>query len=283
MVNDLLSSGDALVQNGLIAALAGDEDSRRSLRDDVSDARREESDLISPDQEFLVLDSDSSQQWAIKSALKGQNLVIEGPPGTGKSQTIANLIASYMATGKTVLFVAEKRAAIDAVKKRIDAVGLGDCFLDLHSAETVRRRSAEPFIKALEDISSIPPIDYSVNSLDLSNSWEKLVARTKAINERRAPWDCTYLDVLQVAIESSSTVTSKFSISPEEVNAIKYVVLIDLRRAIDELISLSARDLLSRKSPLASALRQSRLQGCPYGSHLPDHHGIEPHEAPPRP
>ena len=65
-----------------------------------------------------MVDADSSQQWAINSALKGQNLVIEGPPGTGKSQTIANLIASYMAIGKSVLFVAEKRAAIDAVKKK---------------------------------------------------------------------------------------------------------------------------------------------------------------------
>jgi len=259
MVNDLLSSGDALAQNRLIAALAGDDDSRRSLRDDVSNTRREEPDHISPDQEFLVLDSDSSQQWAVNSALKGQNLVIEGPPGTGKSQTIANLIASYMAIGKTVLFVAEKRAAIDAVKKRIDAVGLGECFLDLHSAETVRKRPAEPFIKALDDIASIPPVDYSGNSLHLSNSRGILVARTKAINERRAPWDCTYLDVLQVAIESSSTATSKFSISSGEVNVIKYAALIDLRRAIDELISLSARDLLSLKSPIASAVRQSRL------------------------
>jgi very-short-patch-repair endonuclease len=259
MVNDLLSSGDALAENKLIAALAGDEESRRSLRENISDARRAEPDFIPPDQEFLVLDSDSSQQWAINSALKRQNLVIEGPPGTGKSQTIANLIASYMATGKTVLFVAEKRAAIDAVKKRIDGVGLGDCVLDLHSAETVRKRPAEPFIKALDDIASIPPVDYSENSLYLSNSRQKLVARTKAINERRAPWVCTYLDVLQVAIESSSIATSKFSISSGEVNAIKYAALTDLRRAIDELISLSARDLFSPKSPLASALRQSRL------------------------
>ena len=259
MVNDLLLSGDALAQNVLIAALAGDEKSRLVLRDNVSDAMREEPDFIPPDQEYLVLDSDSSQQWAVNSALKGQNLVIEGPPGTGKSQTIANLIASYMATGKTVLFVAEKRAAIDAVKKRIDAVGLGDCFLDLHSAETVRKRPAEPFIKALDDIASVPPVDYSENYLDLSNSRDKLVARTKAFNEKRAPWECTYLDVLQVAVESSEIATSKFSISSVEVDAIKYATLIDLRRAIDELISLSARDLLSSKSPLASALQQGRL------------------------
>ena len=70
-------------------------------------------------EEFIVLDADSSQQWAINSALKGQNLVIEGPPGTGKSQTITNLISSFIAKGKSVLFVAEKRPAIDAVKKRI--------------------------------------------------------------------------------------------------------------------------------------------------------------------
>ena len=259
MVNDLLVSGDALAKNGLIAALAGDERSRLSLRDNVPDSRREDPDFMHPDQEFLVLDSDSSQQWAINSALKGQNLVIEGPPGTGKSQTIANLIASYMATGKTVLFVAEKRAAIDAVKKRIDGVGLGDCFLDLHSAETVRKRPAQPFIKALDDISSIPPVDHSENSLDLQNSREKLVARTKAINEVRSPWDCTYLDVLQVAIESSSKANSKFSISAGEVNSITYSAQVDMRRAIDELISLSARDLLSPESPFTSSLMQGRL------------------------
>ena len=95
-----------------------------------------------------MLDADSSQQWAINTALQGQNLVIEGPPGTGKSQTIANLIASYIAVGKSVLFVAEKRAAIDAVKKRINTVGLGDCFFDLHSSEAVRKKPAEPFVSA---------------------------------------------------------------------------------------------------------------------------------------
>ena len=259
MVNDLLASGDALAENGLIAALAGDEESRHALKNNVHETRREEPDFTPPDQEFLVLDSDSSQQWAINSALNGQNLVIEGPPGTGKSQTIANLIASYMATGKTVLFVAEKRAAIDAVKKRIDGVGLADCFLDLHSAETVRKRPADPFIKALEDIASIPPVDYLDNSLDLSNSRDKLVARTKAINERREPWDCTYLDVLQVAIESSNNSAANFRISSAEVNAIKCTSLRDLRRSIDDLTSLSARDLLSPQSPFATALKQGRL------------------------
>ena len=140
MVADLQSATESLEENTLIAALAGDAESKDALREDISDARQDAPNFIPPQQEFLVLDADSSQQWAINTALQGQNLVIEGPPGTGKSQTIANLIASYIAVGKSVLFVAEKRAAIDAVKKRIDNVGLGDCFFDLHSSEAVRKR-----------------------------------------------------------------------------------------------------------------------------------------------
>ena len=57
----------------------------------------------------LIRDADSSQHSALIHALRGQNLVIEGPPGTGKSQTITNLIAAVLARGKTVLFVSEKR------------------------------------------------------------------------------------------------------------------------------------------------------------------------------
>ena len=66
-----------------------------------------------------MLDADSSQRNAIDTVLAGRSLVIHGPPGTGKSQTIANLIAALVASGRKVLFVAEKRAAIDAVLSRL--------------------------------------------------------------------------------------------------------------------------------------------------------------------
>jgi very-short-patch-repair endonuclease len=81
----------------------------------------------------LIDDADSSQHSAIVDALDGQDLVIEGPPGTGKSQTITNLVAGAMARGKTVLFVAEKLEALRVVKQRIDRVGLGEFCLELHS------------------------------------------------------------------------------------------------------------------------------------------------------
>jgi hypothetical protein len=86
-----------------------------------------------------VVDADSSQTIAIAQARHSSNLVIQGPPGTGKSQTIANVIAGAVADGKTVLFMAEKMAALDVVKRRLDNVGLGDTCLELHSNKTRKR------------------------------------------------------------------------------------------------------------------------------------------------
>jgi hypothetical protein len=84
----------------------------------------------------LIRDADSSQHSALIHALRGQNLVIEGPPGTGKSQTITNLIAAALARGKTVLFVAEKLAALEVVRRRLDDAGLGMFCLEVHSHKT---------------------------------------------------------------------------------------------------------------------------------------------------
>ncbi len=92
--------------------------------------------IAQPDLEDLAtrcpIPADGSQLTAIAEALAGRSFVLEGPPGTGKSQTIANLLSRAIAEGKKVLFVAEKRAALDVVSRRINAVGLGDFTLDLH-------------------------------------------------------------------------------------------------------------------------------------------------------
>ena len=85
----------------------------------------------------LVVDADSSQHSALTDVLaENRNLVIHGPPGTGKSQTITNLIAAAIMQEKSVLFVAEKKAALEVVRSRLDACGLGDFVLELHSYRT---------------------------------------------------------------------------------------------------------------------------------------------------
>lgn len=76
--------------------------------------------------------ADASQLTAVHDAVRGRSFVLEGPPGTGKSQTITNLLSRAVAEGRRVLFVAEKRAALDVVQKRLDAVGMGPFSLDLH-------------------------------------------------------------------------------------------------------------------------------------------------------
>lgn len=88
----------------------------------------------------LINDADSSQHSALIDAVDGKNLVIEGPPGTGKSQTITNLIAAAMAQGKKVLFVAEKLAALEVVHSRLEAAGLGEFCLELHSHKSQKRK-----------------------------------------------------------------------------------------------------------------------------------------------
>lgn len=91
----------------------------------------------------LILDADSSQHSAIMDSLSNKDIVIEGPPGTGKSQTITNLIAAALYEGKSVLFVAEKKAALEVVRRRLDQAGLGDFCLELHSTKTQKGKLRE--------------------------------------------------------------------------------------------------------------------------------------------
>ena len=96
-------------------------------------------DVVEPQDTHQVCDADSSQVRAIVAANRGLTMVIQGPPGTGKSQTITNIIAEAIGQGRTVLFVSEKMAALDVVKRRLDQLGLGDACLELHSHKTHKR------------------------------------------------------------------------------------------------------------------------------------------------
>ena len=89
--------------------------------------------LLSPASTFHVIDCDSSQSLVVAEVAMGRNLVVQGPPGTGKSQTITNIIAAAVKSGKTILFVAEKMAALEVVKRRLEKIGIGDMCLELHS------------------------------------------------------------------------------------------------------------------------------------------------------
>ncbi len=105
---------------------------------------------VAPPDMLHIVDSDSSQTMAVHEVRRGRSLVIQGPPGTGKSQTIANVIASAVADGKTVLFVAEKMAALEVVKRRLDHNGVGDMCLELHSNKANKRAVLEELRRTWE-------------------------------------------------------------------------------------------------------------------------------------
>ena len=104
----------------------------------------------------LIYDADSSQHSAIIDVKNGKNLVINGPPGTGKSQTITNIIATAIASKKKVLFVSEKLAALEVVKQRLERAGLGDFCLELHSHKTQKKQLLDNIDKRINRKFSAP-------------------------------------------------------------------------------------------------------------------------------
>lgn len=106
-------------------------------------------DVVAAENMVHVSDADSSQTLVIEEVRRGRNLVVQGPPGTGKSQTITNMIAAAVREGKRVLFVAEKMAALEVVKGRLDRLGLGALCLELHSHNANKRAVLDDLSRTL--------------------------------------------------------------------------------------------------------------------------------------
>ena len=120
----------------LLKALYGDDGFRE--RNPIIGAEDHLDSHLSPADVHHVVDADSSQALAIEDMKSGRSMVIQGPPGTGKSQTITNIIAEAVGLGRRVLFVSEKMAALEVVKRRLDSIHLGDACLELHSNKTTK-------------------------------------------------------------------------------------------------------------------------------------------------
>ncbi|MGH6936138.1 MAG: hypothetical protein ACRED2_08145, partial [Methylocella sp.] len=116
--------------------------------------------------------ADPSQTRVLESVRAGHNLVVQGPPGTGKSQTITNIVAAAVHDGQTILFVAEKVAALKAVYNRLDKVGLDDICLELHSRAANKRKVAESLDRTLQAAAGSSATD--------EMAWQLIAARDRA-------------------------------------------------------------------------------------------------------
>jgi very-short-patch-repair endonuclease len=143
-----LKNRDELLQSAVLRHLI--EAPGAALPQEVGAFPRDELDELDPSEVFCPKDADSSQLSAVMAGSAGRSFVLEGPPGTGKSQTITNLIAQSLAIGKRVLFVAEKRAALEVVHHRLADVGLGPFCLELHSTKSGPKAVLEQLRMTLE-------------------------------------------------------------------------------------------------------------------------------------
>ena len=144
----------------------------------------------------LIRDADSSQFAALMDALMREDgLVIEGPPGTGKSQTITNLIAAALADGKTVLFVAEKMAALEVVYHRLEESRLGDFCLQLHGLKTGKKELLES-VETRMNRRARPPDNLHRKHQLLENVRKELIDTSKALSVPAGPLELPLHDVV---------------------------------------------------------------------------------------
>lgn len=210
MVADLDELGDLLVENDIVAALAGDADAQRDAFGGSDTQPVDMLDHRLPHTDFSVLDADSSQMQVIHHVISGKSGVILGPPGTGKSQTIVNILAECAALGKSVLFVAEKQAALDVVWARLQEVGLGHLALNLQSIDQSKSAVAKQLGESLDRIRRVPPSDGYQSDGYFTTRRDQLNAYVGSIHQPQPPLELSVYDLM--ANVSKTPGSLKFSL-----------------------------------------------------------------------
>lgn len=176
MWNDMHSRPDMLERNDIVRSLiagAVDWDCKIPENIDLNEA-------------YLPITADSSQIRAINMAASGVSFVLHGPPGTGKSQTITAMIANALTKGKTILFVAEKMAALEVVQKRLEALGIGNFCLELHSNKATKKAVLDQLKKVLEINVCGLSTEYDKKIQDIRKMRANLDAYVGKLHEKRA-------------------------------------------------------------------------------------------------
>lgn len=176
MWNDIHNNSDMLQRNDIV----------RSLIKGAVDWDCTIPEGVDTDEAYLPITADASQLRAINMAANGVSFVLHGPPGTGKSQTITAMIANALTKGKTVLFVAEKMAALEVVQKRLETLGIGNFCLELHSNKATKKAVLDQLRKNLELSVYGIKTDYNEKIEDIRKMKANIDAYVQKLHEQRS-------------------------------------------------------------------------------------------------
>ena len=256
MWRDLVDQTDTMRQNRVVSRLI-DGVTGEDVGDDSGGMMigPKQVDQIDPATLVLPLPADSSQTAAVAAAAAGRDFVLIGPPGTGKSQTITNIIAGCLADGKTVLFVAEKTAKLEVVHRRLGQVGLGECCVELHSRKADRRSFLDQIKKAWTTPRRGPVTQWERANTELAQHRDQLNAHVQSIH-RKHPCGWTVFKAIATVAGSDNVPQVSLdaevqrSATPESYEATRNLV----RRCGDVLHALGDH------MPLADRLDRTRWQ-----------------------
>jgi hypothetical protein len=231
MWNDIHTNAAIMCSNPIVRSLI---EGRLVMENDVAEVDMRADDAVkSPATHLLPLDADSSQIAAVVAAEMGQSFILNGPPGTGKSQSITNIIANMLYKGKRVLFVAQKKAALDVVKSRLEQIGLAPFCLELHSNKIDKKC----FLAQVQEVLDIDVDSASTNfekvANDLLYERQKIYAHIEAIHRKRESGYSLYDYIEQaLALANDTPITIPESII-EGKNRIPLDEILDLLTTLD--------------------------------------------------
>ena len=180
--NDIHNNADELQKNKTVASLLS---GKLEWQPEEEPETTNPDAVVKPLEIALPISTDSSQLEAILASGQGKSFVLHGPPGTGKSQTITNIIANALYAGKTVLFVAAKKAALDVVESRLDAIGLAPFCLELHSNKAKKSAVLEQLRSATEVVKKAAPESFAAESQRLYLLRNELNSYVQALHQKQ--------------------------------------------------------------------------------------------------
>ena len=177
---------------------------------------------VHPDKLVMPLDGDSAQMSAVIDGMNGRSFCLYGPPGTGKSQSITNLIANGLYQNKRILFVAQKRAALEVVEHRLEKIGLGQFSLELHSNKSDKKSFLAQLQSIIEHCDPETPSDFHENSEALFSQRMKLYAFMDAMHRQREDGNSLYSSINSyLALDGDKVNLGKDFLKEHDAKAVK--------------------------------------------------------------